>query len=282
MKFNKIYMTVALLTAALGFTACDDTQEYTPGAPAGELNIGFTSEKNMILTPSETEIHIQLTRDNTEGELTVPLQGLIVPECMAVPAEATFADGSSTADIAVTFGDDMKCFTEYALSIRIPEKYTQPYATDGKSPILNIRVTKEDFRTVANGTFYEQAIFKTSWRQTLEYSPMLGIYRIPDCFVRGTHWYFHFNGSDEFWFTDSEGNMTTVFASGYVYSTYGMIMAHVVTEYEMGYDDDVEDAEGEFYAVMSMKINAVTYGTNYEVLSITEWLEKPWENETAE
>ena len=282
MKFNKIYMTVALLTAALGFTACDDKQEYIPGAPAGELNIGFTSEKNMILAPSETEMHIQLTRDNTEGELTIPLQGLIVPECMTLPAEATFADGSNTADIAVTFGDGMEYFTEYTLSVRIPERYTQPYAADGKSPILNITVKKEDFRTVANGTFHEQVLFKDSWEQTLEYSPMLGIYRIPDCFVKGAHWYFHFNGSDEFWFTDSEGNMTTVFATGYVHSLYGMIMANVETQYGMGYDDEVEDAEGEFYAVMSMKVSAGSFGTNYEVLSITEWLEKPWENETAE
>lgn len=278
MKLNKLFLIVTLLAAGLGFTACDDKDEYVPGAPASEHNIGFDSEQNLIMGMSDSEIKVELTRANATGELTVPIQPMMVPECMTLPKSVTFADGSATASIVVAVDSTMKTFTEYNLSFRIPEEYTNAYAADGKSPIFNITVKKEDFKVVAKGIFDDRILFKTTWEQTLEYSPLLGIYRIPDCFAKGGHWYFHFNGSNEFWFTDSEGNQTTKFASGYNHASYGMIMATVETSYPMGYDTTVEGVEGQFYVVMSMTVSAGSFGTNYELFNIHQWIEKPWEN----
>ena len=277
MKFNKALLIVSLLVTALGFSACDNNDDYVPGAFAGEHNIGFDSEENLVMGMTNTEISVVLTRANTEGELTIPLQALMVPECMTLPKSVTFADGSATADIKVSVSEEMKTFTEYQLSFRIPEEYTNAYAVDGKSPIFNITVKKEDFKVVANGVFEDRILFKQKWMQTLEYSPILGIYRIPDCFAVGGHWYFHFNGNDEFWFTDAEGNKVLKFASGYNHANYGMIMANVETDYEMGYDTTIPGIEGQFYVVMSMTVSAGTFGTNYELFDIQEWLEKPWE-----
>lgn len=277
MKFNKALLIVSLLVTALGFSACDSNDGYVPGAFAGENNIGFDSEENLVMGMADTEISVVLTRANTEGELTVPIQALMVPECMTLPKSVTFADGSATADIKVSVSEEMKTFTEYQLSFRIPEEYTNAYAVDGKSPIFNITVKKEDFKVVANGVFEDRILFKQKWMQTLEYSPILGIYRIPDCFAVGGHWYFHFNGNDEFWFTDAEGNKVLKFASGYNHANYGMIMANVETDYEMGYDTTIPGIEGQFYVVMSMTVSAGTFGTNYELFDIQEWLEKPWE-----
>lgn len=277
MKFNKALLIVSLLVTALGFSACDNNDDYVPGAFAGEHNIGFDSEENLVMGMTDNEISAVLTRANTEGELTIPLQALMVPECMTLPESATFADGSATADIKISISEEMKPFTEYQLSFRIPEEYSNAYAADGKSPIFNITVKKEDFKVVANGVFKEAILFKQEWPQALEYSPILGIYRIPDCFAVGGHWYFHFNGNDEFWFTDAEGNKVEKFASGYTDSRYGMIMANVVTDYEMGYDTTIPGIEGQFYFVMSMTVSAGTFGTNYELFDIQEWLEKPWE-----
>lgn len=277
MKFNKALLIVSLLVTALGFSACDNNDDYVPGAFAGEHNIGFDSEENLVMGMTDTEISVVLTRANTEGELTIPLQALMVPECMTLPESATFADGSATADVKVSVSEEMKTFTEYQLSFRIPEEYSNAYAADGKSPIFNITVKKEDFKVVANGVFKEAILFKQEWPQALEYSPILGIYRIPDCFAVGGHWYFHFNGNDEFWFTDAEGNKVLKFASGYNHANYGMIMANVETDYEMGYDTTIPGIEGQFYVVMSMTVSAGTFGTNYELFDIQEWLEKPWE-----
>lgn len=279
MKFNKALLIVSLLVAAFGFSACDSNDGYVPGAFAGENNIGFDSEENLVMGMADNEISAVLTRANTEGELTVPIQALMVPECMTLPKSVTFADGSATADIKVSVSEEMKAFTEYQLSFRVPEEYTNAYAADGKSPIFNITVKKEDFKVVAHGVFVDKILYKSQWKQTLEYSPLLGIYRIPDCFAMGGHWYFHFNGNDEFWFTDAEGNKVLKFASGYNHSNYGMIMANVETDYEMGYDTTIPGIEGQFYVVMSMTVSAGTFGTNYELFNIHEWLEKPWETD---
>ncbi len=48
MKFNKVTLIIAMLVAGLGFTACDENNEYVPGAPAGEHNVGFSSEQNLV------------------------------------------------------------------------------------------------------------------------------------------------------------------------------------------------------------------------------------------
>lgn len=279
MKFNKALLIVSLLVAAFGFSACDSNDGYVPGAFAGENNIGFDSEENLVMGMADNEISAVLSRANTEGELTVPLQALMVPECMTLPESATFADGSATADIKVSVSEEMKAFTEYQLSFRVPEEYTNAYAADGKSPIFNITVKKEDFKVVAHGVFVDKILYKSQWKQTLEYSPLLGIYRIPDCIVEGGHWYFHFNGNDEFWFTDAEGNKVLKFASGYNHPDYGMIMANVVDEKKMGYDTTIPGIEGRFYVNMSMTVSAGSFGTNDEWFNILEWLEKPWETD---
>lgn len=115
MKFNKALLIVSLLVTALGFSACDNNDDYVPGAFAGEHNIGFDSEENLVMGMTDTEISVVLTRANTEGELTIPLQALMVPECMTMPKSVTFADGSATADVKVSVSEEMKTFTELSL-----------------------------------------------------------------------------------------------------------------------------------------------------------------------
>ena len=282
MKFNKLFLFVTMMAAGMAFTSCDNKDEYVPGLPAGEHNVGFESEENQVIGMTQETIEVELTRANTEGYLAVPLEALIVPECMTLPDSARFEDGSATATIEVLVDSTMKTFTDYQLSFRVPEAYTNAYAEDGKNPVFNITVKKEDFKLVANSVFIDQVFFKTQWEQAIEYSPMLGIYRLADCFSAGTHWYFHFNGSDEFWFTESDGTKTEKFGTGYVHATYGMIMANVNSSYPMGYDTEVEGLEGEFYFVMKFTVSAGSFGENYEMIDVLEWIEKPWEAEVAE
>lgn len=282
MKFNKLFLFVTMLAAGMAFTSCDNEDEYVPGLPAGEHNVGFESEENLVIGMTQETIEVELTRANTEGYLAVPLEAMIVPECMTLPDSARFEDGSATAIIEVLVDSTMKTFTDYQLSFRVPESYTNAYAGDGKNPIFNVVVKKEDFKLVANAIFIDQILFKTQWEQTIEYSPMLGIYRLADCLAAGGHWYFHFNGSDEFWFTDSEGTKQVTFPSGFVHASYGMIMANVNTSYPMGYDTEVEGIEGEFYAVIKFTVSAGSFGENYEMIDVLEWIEKPWEAAAAE
>lgn len=279
MKCNKATLVIALLAIGLGFTACDDKNEYVPGATAGEYNVGFDSQENLVLGFDQTELTVELSRTNTEGELTIPVQGLVVPECMSLSKEATFADGSATAAITVTIGQDMEPFTDYQLSFRIPEKYTNAYAADGKSPIYNVTLKKEDYKVVANGEYQASVLYEDSWEQPVEYSAMMDLYRLPNCFANGTHWYFAFDGADGFTFTTKDGEPVNKFLCGAVHSSYGAITANVLGGNPVGYvNGGVQGAEGYFRFPLQYTVSAGSFGANYEYLFILEWLEKPWEN----
>lgn len=277
MKFNKALLIVSLLVTALGFSACDNNDDYVPGAFAGEHNIGFDSEENLVMRMSDNEISAVLTRANTEGELTIPLQALMVPECMTLPESATFADGSATADIKISISEEMKPFTEYQLSFRIPEEYSNAYAADGKSPIFNITVKKEDFKVVANGVFNSAFWNEDSWEQVLEYSPILGLFRIPNCYAEGGHWYFLFDGADNFTFCDNEGTPVDKFLSGDVHPSYGAVSVTVLDANPMGYVTGIEGWEGAFLFPLQFTVSAGSFGSGYEYYYVSEWLEKPWE-----
>lgn len=277
MKFNKALLIVSLLVTALGFSACDNNDDYVPGAFAGEHNIGFDSEENLVMGMTDTEISVVLTRANTEGELTIPLQALMVPECMTMPKSVTFADGSATADVKVSVSEEMKTFTEYQLSFRIPEEYSNAYAADGKSPIFNITVKKEDFKVVANGVFNSAFWFEDSWEQDLEYSPILGLFRIPNCYAEGSHWYFLFDGADNFTFCDNEGTPVDKFLSGFVHPSYGEVSVTVLGANPMGYVTGIEDWEGVFRFPLQFTVSAGSFGAGYEYYYVSNWQEKPWE-----
>ena len=272
MKLNKFFILIATMVAALGFTACSEEESYVPGAPAGKYNVGFVGEENLVLGMTQNEIDVTLVRANGEGELEVPIQGLMVPDCVTLPASAKFANGETETTITVKISEDMKMFTEYALNFCVPEEYTNPYAEDAANPIYNMTFIKEDFKVVANGVFTDQILFKDAWEQPTEYSEILGLYRWPNCFAAGGHWYFQFDG-ENFNFCDAEGNKVETFASGYVHKSYGMIMVDYLAGNAMGYDPD----EMYFYMPLKLYVSAGSFGSNYEYYEVSEWLEKPWE-----
>ncbi len=213
----------------------------------------------------------------------------MVPEFIDLPKDVTFADGSATATVTIAIGEDMGLFTDYQLSFRIPEEYTNAYAGDGKSPIFNITIKKEDYKVVANG-IYQAAVYYTdeegnpvAWDQPVEYSEIMSLYRMPNCMVNGTHWYFAFNGSDEFTFTTKDGEPTTKFLTGIVNSVYGAVAATLLTAYPYGYNPaGPEGTEGYFKFPLQYTVSAGSFGYDYEYLFISKWLEKPWESEVAE
>lgn len=285
MKFNKLFLIGTLLVAGLGFTSCSDKHEYVPGAPAGVHNIGFDSEQNVNMGLADSQVKVAMTRAKTEGELTVPIQPLMVPECMTLPKSVTFADGSATAEFIIAVDSTMELFTDYQLSFRVPEEYTNAYAADGKNPVFNITVKKEDFVVVAKGVYDSKFWFEQTWNQTLEYSSILGLYRIPDCYAKGSHWYFSFNGSDKFSFTDSEGNAVVKFLSGVVHPSYGAVNLNVLVDNPMGYtaggevtiNGEVVSLVGRFAFPFGFTVSAGSFGSAYEYYYVLEWTSKPWE-----
>lgn len=278
---NKIKFGILSLVVMLGLASCDKSSyEYTPAGEVGEYNIGFIGEQNQVLDASDKSLTVTLSREDATKEVTVPLEPISIPECVeSLPKSVTFKAGETTTSFDVALKDNMKFFTNYKLTFKIAEEYTQPYSADAKSPIFDITIMKNDFKTVATGTFKENVLFGSSWDQDLEYSEYLDLYRWTDLIQTGTHFYFHFNGAEgedqEFWFTDDKGNHVDKFFSGYVHPSYGDITANINEAYEMGYESTEEGDQ--FYFVCKFTVTAGSFGEEYETYDVTEWYEKPWE-----
>lgn len=116
---NKIFRyakiaVAALVTVAMG--ACTSDYEYdTPEALKGaQVYFSNTLPSKIEVNKESGNFDVTLSRQNTEGELTVPLmftadEGNIY----TVPSTVTFADGEATANIHITFNPDELVYGNY-------------------------------------------------------------------------------------------------------------------------------------------------------------------------
>ncbi len=130
MKFNKFF-TVLGVAAAMTFTACTDEVDYTPAAAeitpgvyfAPDVEVNFEIDAN-----SEAQV-INLSRMQTEGDLTVNLTASGDVDLFVIPSSVTFANGSETAAISITpIVANMENFTTYTISIVVPDEVASNYA----------------------------------------------------------------------------------------------------------------------------------------------------------
>lgn len=271
MKLNKIFLLAGIAVSSLWMGACSDDDDYTPGKPAGKNDVSFVDEGGKtVLALEDQAFTFTVTRANGDGELTVPLNVVQKPDFVQVPTSVTFKAGETEKEVEVTIGEGMENFVEYAIRINIPEELTNPYAETSGSPMYNMVILKEDYAPWAEGVFTENVIFGQQWEQTLEYSAIKEIYRLPDVFAPGTHFFFKWDGTDAddqtIYFCDADGNKTVKFATGYVHAKYGMIMANILADKNwMGFDS----SDNTFYFPMEMTVSAGSFGANYETYTIT-------------
>lgn len=112
-RYAKIAIAT-LVTVAMG--ACTSDYEYdTPEALKGaQVYFSNTLPSKIEVNKESGNFDVTLSRQNTEGELTVPLmftadEGNIY----TVPSTVTFADGEATANIHVTFNPDELVYGNY-------------------------------------------------------------------------------------------------------------------------------------------------------------------------
>lgn len=274
---------------ALALVSCsdDDFKPGDPSLPTGEkVFVSDDNDTKFIIGFNDEEIEVKLGRQDATEEATIPVRLVsAVPGIFTGAESVTFASGESEVTYTVNVSSDMLPYKEYTFDIIIPEEYTNAYLTDAPSPRITCTVKKEDYAVVANGVFTDNVFYEESWPQDLEYSPMLDLYRLPDLFNVGTNIYFHFaqypDGTQEFYFTDSEGKKVSKMNTGYVYGQYGMVSLTIHEEYGMGYDENEvpEGYIGEFYFVGEFTLPVYNFGANWETFDILEWLDKPWMKE---
>ena len=269
MKINKIFLLAAMALTGFGFASCSDDDSYSPGKPAGSNNVYFVDEAHQVLDLTATSFNIKVGRADAGSALTVPLKQLQVASVFTVPATVEFAAGQTEVEVPIQISSDAEPFTDYQLRLAIPEEYTSPYIQKDDVPELNIFVHKEDYVLYATGTFNENVLFGDSWEQTIEYSATLDVFRMRDVFVSGTNWYFLWNeksGDDcEFSWCNASGKAVSKFNSGYVHSSYGMIVANDISDDKtfVGYDAD----DNAFYFPLEFTVSAGSFGSDFDTLT---------------
>lgn len=116
---NKIFRYAKIAVAALvtvAMAACTSDYEYdTPEALKGaQVYFSNTLPSKIEVNKESGNFDVTLSRQNTKGELTVPLmftadEGNIY----TVPSTVTFADGEATANIHITFNPDDLVYGNY-------------------------------------------------------------------------------------------------------------------------------------------------------------------------
>lgn len=277
MKLNKIFLfaTIALSTMLV---ACGDDDDYQKGGPAGTYDVTFIDEENVVLDVAANEFTVKIARANANGELTVPL----IAQCsdvFSVPASVTFANGEAEKEITITVKDNIEMFKSYPFVLTVPDDFINPYVEDAGSPRCNISVIKEDYKLYAVATFTDPVFFKQAWRQPIEYSELLDMYRMADCFADGTPWYFKWSDhtwnnemeteEEGFYFCDADGKKVTKWLTGYIHPRYGAVSAEVLDGYFFGWDSEEEA----LYFPLEITVSAGSFGANFFSLSDFEYAE---------
>lgn len=223
MKLVHKYFLLTVVSCCL-FTACSDDDDYTSGAPSNTNgdNVYFSAdnESALALGVDESEFAVIIERNNTGSAQSIPLKtGTPYGDIFIVPTSVDFASGEKSKTITVKTSDKMEMFKNYALSITIPEEYTQQYAETKVYPRIELNIKKEDYKPYATGE-YTAGFFEESWDATLEYSEILKLYRFSSCWVNGYDVTFTWDGGAKL-----EVNKGKKLTSGYIHSSYGMVSA---------------------------------------------------------
>ena len=125
---------MAAATVLFATTACSEEYEYTPAdanLKGAQVYYDESLPKEIKLTSGTESFDIQLSRFNTEGEVTVYLTATQSEEPIYnVPATATFADGNATTTFTVTVNSDDLVFDDMrTISISIDKDNSTPYAS---------------------------------------------------------------------------------------------------------------------------------------------------------
>lgn len=191
MKIQKIFGALVICALAMGFAACsDDDDNDLPLLESitsyGEGDVYFADDlaTTIEVSKSESSYTVQLLRVDTSSALTVALDveqedGSI----FTVPSSVTFAEGSSTADIVITYDPDDVVYGTYEdITISIADvSLTSAYAASSYTFEIGatewVSLGTGQYREDLMTTFY--SVDNEVYEVEIEYSVVTdGLYRL--------------------------------------------------------------------------------------------------------
>lgn len=130
-KITNIALSMAL---ALGFGACTEDIDYTPGKPVADdcILASFVTDdgtQTIVSAADEKKVTITVMRENTTNEATVPLKVLPqTADCFEIPSSVTFAAGAATATFDITFDEVEEEEELYTYGVALDESGVDSYS----------------------------------------------------------------------------------------------------------------------------------------------------------
>ena len=200
--------------AGFAMTACTE-DEYVPGADVAPTcqQVYFSNENEAaVLLPasgaSQQAMVLQVVREKTEGEITVPVKVISASEGLVIPESVTFASGERETELAVNLPENAQEGNTYSFQIELEGENTDPYSALPGSIRFFGSIKVAD---IIQATGYLGSGKGGTFTVTIERTGE-NAYRIDDFFGSGY--------ALDFTVDPSTGNLTLDCGYGYLYDPY--------------------------------------------------------------
>lgn len=154
-KLSSIIVVLAAVMMPLAFTACSDSDDYSPASPISDNCPGVyfdsTNVSAKYVTPMEAandpSVKLTLSRPDSVGELTVPIVVDKKTDGTVVPENVTFSDGDTTTTLVIGYDPEQGMNA----IIHVGDGYANPYLKQGGTTTFTVSV--DIIETVCSVTY---------------------------------------------------------------------------------------------------------------------------------
>jgi len=128
--FNKYFALAAAACLSLAFTACSDSDDYTPATAEANDQVYFAIDEPTTLDVSKTgtSFEVPIHRVKTDDAINVPLTLTDSTGIYSIPSSVAFEKGSAESVVTVTYNPDKLVYDEFTeVSITIDPAYQTAY-----------------------------------------------------------------------------------------------------------------------------------------------------------
>jgi len=168
--FNKLIAAATVLPILAGLTSCKDQfADYSAAEKLASAQVYFSSENPSEIdgTKQGSTFEVAVSRQNTEGEITVPVTVSCDNANVTIPTSVSFKDGEANATMLCTYVADSLDYNE-AVPVVLQlgdEDYSTPYGLSTYSFTFVIPMT---WTTLGQATFADNFMFNNSHKITLQ------------------------------------------------------------------------------------------------------------------